>query len=534
MDGASYHGPVSDPWPTSDAAGTGGGVAALSDGVEQDAPSRERPTIVNERVERWTDARVISLLVLGVVVGLPVAWWLSLQLLVQTSVVDLTPPKILAFAGVGLALLTRPWRFVSRADLRGLGLFAAYAGWFLVASALRGSTGDLKLTAGYAVFLGGPLFAAYIAARVAPARTSVLLVRTVLIALAFTAVGVVIERSTYPGLDQADPLAALWSFFRPQSGMEDAILGTVAPPPLHFPSGDPTIPRVAAWFAHVNYLAFFAVLAGILGAVMTGWGIRRGDRVVALLGGLTVAATSLIIVWTYSRVGLIGLPIGLAAVAIVELASRGRPAGRERWAVLLAPAVIAGVVLAGALVVDQVGLRRLVPPVDPSTPGLSVGEQAAAIEASAERSTALRLTMQRTALSMITETPRSLFVGPGQRTFESAVHDPDSPRYVADAVGVRDPNSLWLSVGLSGGVIGVGLLIAALAVVALRLWRMIRSRPETQAGLVVAWLAAWLATWVGMQFFGTYPFATAEAVILGTLIGVAIGLSGPGDRAPVR
>ncbi len=480
------------------------------------------------------DARLIDVLAVVVVVGLPVAWWLSLLLLVQTSVVDLTPPKLLAVLGLGLALLARPWRLVSRADALSLGLFAAYAGWFILASALRATAADVKLTAGYALFLGAPMLGAYVATRVAPRRTSILLVGTVLIALGLSLVGVIIERYTYPGLDQADPLAALWSFFRPQNGMEDAVLGTLAPPPLHFPTGDPMIPRVAAWFAHVNYLAFFAVLAGTLGAVLMLWGIRRADRVMSVVGGIAVAAASLITAWTYSRVGLVGLPIGIVAVVVVELVGRGRPTRPVRWAALASPAVVVGLVLAATLLVDQVGLRRLVQDVDLSTPGRTPGERAAAIEASAERSTALRLSMQRTAVAMILESPASVVIGPGQRAYETAVHSPGNPRYVADAVGVRDPNSLWLSVALSGGIVGVILLIAALTVVALRLWRVIRSRSETPSNLVVTWLAAWLVTWAGMQFFGTYPFATAEAAILGTLVGVMIGLSSTGERTPVR
>jgi O-antigen ligase len=480
------------------------------------------------------DTRLIDVLVVVAVVALPVAWWLSLQLFVETSVIDLTPPKVLAVLGLGLALLTRPWRFVSRADALSLGLFAAYAGWFIVASVLRATPSDVKLTVGYSLFLGAPMLAAYVAARLAPTRTSILLARTVLVALAVTIVFVVIERYTYVGLDQPDPLTALWSFFRPQNVMEDPILGTLAAQPLHFPSGDPAIPRVAALFAHVNYLAFFAVLAGILGAVLMLWGVRRRDRVMAVVGGIATAAASLITVWTYSRVGLIGLPIGLVAAVVVEVVGRGRPTILARWIALASPIVVAGLVLGVTLLVDQVGLRRLVPPVDPSTPGLSVGEQAAAIEVSAERSTALRLTMQRTAVAMILESPTSAIIGPGQRAFETAVHSPDSARYVPDAVGVRDPNSLWLSVAISGGLVGLILLAIALALVALRLWRVIRARTDTPTGLVVGWLAAWLATWVAMQFFGTYPFATAEAVILGTLVGIAIGLSSTGDRTQLR
>jgi O-antigen ligase len=505
-----------------------GAVADLSSPKAGDDPAEVVQT------GQGVDARLIDLLAVVAVVALPVAWWLSLQLLVETTVIVLTPPKVLAILGLGLALLTRPWRFVSNADALSLGLFAAYAGWFIVASVLRTTPSDIKLTVGYALFLGAPMLAAYVAARLAPRRTSILLAVTVLIALGVTLVFVVIERYTYPGLDQPDPLTALWTFFRPQNAMEDAVLGILAAQPLHFPSGDPMIPRVAAWFAHVNYLAFFAVLAGILGAVLMLWGIRRRDRVMAIVGGTAIAAASLITVWTYSRVGLIGLPLGIIAAVVVDIVGRGRPTIPARWFALASPIVVVGLVLGATLLVDQVGLRRLVPPVDPSTPGLSVGEQAAAIEVSAERSTALRLTMQRTAVAMIFESPMAAILGPGQRAFETAVHSPDSPRYVADAVGVRDPNSLWLSVALSGGVVGLILLIAALALVALRLWRVIRSRTETAAALVVAWLAAWLATWVGMQFFGTYPFATAEAVILGTLVGIAIGLTSTGDRTKVR
>ena len=518
---------MSDRWPTTGATTTGldglGGLAGTADAA--DPVTSERGAV---------DARLINVLAVVVVVGLPVAWWLSLHLLVQTAIIDLTPPKILAVLALALALLARPWRLVSRGDALSLGLFAAYAGWFVLAAALRGSAGDLKMTVGYAVFLGAPMLAAYVAARVLPTRTSALLIGTVLVALAVTFLGVVIERFTYPGLDQADPLAALWSAFRPQGSMEDAILGTLAPPPLHFPSGDPMIPRVAAWFAHVNYLAFFAVLAGILGAVLMVTGIRRIDRRMAWLGGGTIAIASLVTAWTYSRVGLVGLPIGIVVALVVEILGHGVPTNVRRWAGLVGPALIVGIVLGGTLLFDQVGLRRIVPPASLLTPGATAGEQAAAIEASAERSTALRLTMQRTALAMITETPAAMIAGPGQRAFETAVHTEGSPRYVADAIGVRDPNSLWLSVGLSGGTVGLVLLLAALAVVAIRLLRVVRSRSDTHGSLVVAWLAAWLATWAAMQFFGTYPFATAEAVILGTLLGIAIGLTTTGDRIQVR
>ena len=480
------------------------------------------------------DSRLVDILGVVVVLGLPMAWWLSLLLLVETSVVDLTPPKIVAIASLGLALLTRPWRFVGRADALTLGLFAVYAGWFVVTSALRASAGDAKLTLGYVIFLLGPMLAAYVAARLAPGRTSYLLVGAVLVALAATFAGVIIERFTYPGLDGTDPLSPLWSFFRPQSGMQDPILGTVAPPSLHFSSGDPMIPRVTAWFAHVNYLAFFAVLAGVLGATLTLWGLRRRHRAMTVAGALAVAAASLITVWTYSRVGLVGLPIGIIATIVIEIVARGRPTAPSRWLSLASPVVIAGLVLGVALLLDPVGLRRMVPPVDQSTGGLTVGEQAAAIEASAERSTALRITMQMTALEMIAESPAGMIIGPGQRAFEAAVHRPDSPHYVAEAIGVRDPNSLWLSVALSGGVVGVVLLILAFAVVAGRLWRIIRSRSDSPSTLVTAWLAAWFVTWAGMQFLGTYPFAPSEAVILGTLTGVATGLSSTGDRTLAR
>ena len=114
------------------------------------------------------DARLVNTLAIVVVVGLPAAWWLSLHLLVQTSIVDLTPPKVLAVVGLTLALLARPWRLVTRGDAVSLALFAAYAGWFILASALRATAADVKLTVGYALFLGAPMLGAYVAARAAP------------------------------------------------------------------------------------------------------------------------------------------------------------------------------------------------------------------------------------------------------------------------------------------------------------------------------------------------------------------------------
>jgi hypothetical protein len=201
-----------------------------------------------------------------------------------------------------------------------------------------------------------------------------------------------------------------------------------------------------------------------------------------------------------------------------------------------APVALVVAILSVTLVADDVGLRRLTPLVseDPIIPG----NQAPSIEVSAARSSAIRLAMQLAALDLVTENPRNLLLGPGQQTYDEAVHDPGGHHYVEQSIGIIDPNSLWLSLGVSGGVVGAGLLASLVMAIWIRLLLAIRRLQFAPRGWMLAWLAAWLPAWALLQFVGTFPFNPSEAIILGTLLGAAIAQTGlalrpDGDQHPV-
>ena len=453
------------------------------------------------------------------------AWWLSLLVIVDTPIVNLTPPKIMVFGVLPLLLVARFWRLISQTDRSVILLTAAYLGWQPLAALLRGSAHDLKLTAGYAVFFGGAGLLAYTAARARPQAAAVALIVALVAGLVVTLVGVVLERATYPGITGVDPLRPLWEFVRPQGELADPVPG-LGPQPLHFASGDPSVPRVASWFAHANYLAFFGFLAAGLLATL----LLAADRRRAILAGIGLAGAALTTVWTYSRAGLLGLLVIVAAVAVVD---RTTTPGRWRFRGLAwraTPLAIVVLTLAVSLVADEVGLRRFSAVVTDSEPA-PTAEQEPSIEVSAARSGSLRIALQGAALGLITDDPLSVVIGPGPAAFDVAVHDPSSRYYVEESAGIVDPNSLWLTIGLSGGLVAVTVLAAILLVVWIRLLVVARRTDPGPRLWTVRWLAAWIPTWAVVQFVGTNPFNPSEAMILGTLLGAAVAQSGMAQEA---
>lgn len=466
-----------------------------------------------------------------VVLALPLAWWLSLILVADTAALDLTPPKILVFVMLAVLLASRPSLAIPRADRLILGLLAAYCAWLIITAVLRGSTADVRMTIAYALYLGVPVVAAYVAARRAPHRVSRILIGVFLVALAVTFAGVILERLTYPGLGQPDPLAAIWQFVRPQTALVDAVRGTLIPPPLHFPSGDPAVPRASSWFAHVNYLAFFGVLTAGLTATLVLVGLRLRRHRWTLVAASGLVASTVMVLWTYSRVGLVGLFGVVGAVAIVDaVAHWGRRPSRALGLAWIATGLLVLLTVGVTLGVDQIGLRRFSSTVGPPPAPTTPGEATAAIEASASRSSAIRLAMQAAAVDLILDSPRTIMLGPGQAVFELAIHDTSSPLHVEDSAGFRDSNSLWLTLAVAGGLPAALLMAVILGLVSLRSLRLTRTGRGGFPGVVVWWLAAWLPVWGVMQFFGTFPFVASEAIILGTMLGTAIGLASGAQR----
>jgi O-Antigen ligase len=484
--------------------------------VSRFTPSRARSEGPVERAR--------SLLPVATTLLLMAAWWLSLVVLWRTPLVNLTPAKLLIVAALPLLVVGRVWVLVHRGDRWILGLVAAFVGWFILTALLRGSTYDLKLAGGFVVYFGGPFAIAYAASRARPGPAAIALIAAALVGLGITFVGVVLERVTHVAPGVNDPFAPLWGFVRPQDTVSDLGAG---PPPLHTPSGDRAIVRVSSWFAQANYLAYFIVL--VAGAAATGLllALKLGRRRLAIVLALAMAACSVTIVWTYSRAGVVGVVAVVTAVVGLDLLRN-----RSTWRIgsvfvqRAAPLALVGGVLFVTLLADTVGLRRFVPLV--TGPIVIPVGQPPSIERSAAEASAIRLAMQAAAIDVTTADPRAFFLGPGQEAFNQAVHDPTSDLYVEDATGVLDPNSLWLSLGISGGLIAAALLALVLAIAWIRL--LLASR-RVQAGpreWLACWLAAWLPVWALLQFAGTFPFTPSEATILGTMVGASIGQSHPG------
>lgn len=467
---------------------------------------------------------------LPAVVGLLLvaAWWLSLIVVLDTPLVNVTPPKLIAFAVVPALLMARPWRLVTRADAPLILLLAVLVSWLLVAALVRQSAADIKLTAGYAVFLASAAALGYAAARARPDASARVLVAVVLAAVFVTLATGLLERVTYVGPDGPDPLEPLWSFVRPQGGLASDPESTAGLQPLHFPSGDLSIPRVASLFAHVNYLAFFGFLTAALSATLLLASLSTSARGTSIVAAFGLVASTLATAWTYSRAGLIGL-VGIAIAAPLVAVLTGKGPDRRRAVLLGAPLLLVIATLGANLAFDEVGLRRFAPVVaDPPLaegPPPSVTEEPS-IEVSAARSGHIRFALQANALDMVTADPVSFVLGPGMTAFANAIGDPAAERYVPGAEGIVDPNSLWLTMALAGGSVAVIALAALIAGTEIRLLGAARKHPPGRRQWVLSWLAAWLPVWSMVQFVGTNPFNTSEAMILGTLLGTGVGLSG--------
>jgi hypothetical protein len=453
------------------------------------------------------------------------AWWLSLIVLADTPIVKVTPTKLVIFVSVVVLIVLRGWRYVAAYDRPIIMLTAAYLGWLVVAAGQRGSVPDLKLAVGYAVMFGGAWLLAYLSTRIRPGGSARALLIAIIIGLALTAVGVALERFTYPLPGQPDPLEAVWRFVRPPIEYPDAASG-FSTVPVHFSSGDLAVPRTASWFAHANYLALFGVLACAVTATLLAAALRRAAYRRACAAALAVLVSSICVAWTYSRAGLLGLLLVAIAVGIVSAVRFKALRISARGVVSAAPLLVVLASLAATLMLDDVGLRRFGPLV-PGAPEPPLGEPSGpTVEGAAERSGSLRLEMQLAAAGLVGASPRDVILGPGLTAYDRAVHDPSDDWFVKDATGIVDPNSVWLTLAISGGAIGVALLATTLLATWWRVFRSSRFARDGSPMIVVATLAAWLPTWAVVQAVGTNPFNTSEAVILGTMLGAATAHSG--------
>lgn len=473
-------------------------------------------------------APIAAGLLLATFAQLVAAWWFPQNVLLRTPWADITPMELIVPLGALLLLAGGAWRLLERRDLPWLLLFAAYLSWFPLAALLRGGGADLKPAIVYLLFAAGAAAVAFAALRASldsgPRRLIGFLGVVLLLAFA----GAVLERVTYPEPGSADPLADFWRFFRPANVFQHPRLGEVGPPPLHFRLAGEGDIRATGLFFHTNYMAFFGILLAPLATAVTLRGWHAGDRRLVAAGFVGIALVSLLTYWTYSRAGLLGLVAAVGLTVVIDVIWRLRVRSRSLRKELVPGALTAGflvLTLGATVLADDLGARRLAA-TDLPDPMTSETPFDPSVEGGASRAGQTRVRLQAVALEAILESPRSLVLGTGMSRFDVAVHDPDSPDYIPDAARINDPNSLWLTAGLVGGLPAVLLLAALLGVTWVRLLGALRGVRSVWQGAALLWLAAWIPVWALVQLAGTNPLVLAEAVIFGTMLGLAAGLVG--------
>jgi len=503
----------------------------------QPGNARERQSVI-----RLPGLALISVLA----VALAGSWWFSLRVLADTPVVDITLPKLAILAGICLLPLVRAWRLPAQRDWPVLSLGAALLIWLVAAAALRGNAADLKGVLAFAVFGGGAFAVAFVAVRHEGNRAIVLLLGLVAAAAAVTFSTVVLERLVYrPGA--TDAFEWLWALARPSDGFVDPVLGAMSPPPDHFEAG--TVLRASGLFAHVNYLAFFALLVGPLFAIRCARALEAHAWRSFGLNAMLLAATTLCCLWTYSRTGVLGFLAMLAlAIAVERLAARG-PARRPALLPAVATAAVVAAALGLGIAQDTTAAQRVVAigSISISLPGsaTTTAEPAASptptpepgtpedVRETALRSEAIRMGMQRAAVDMMLDSPASAAIGPGLNAYGKATHDPSDPLYQSQAENLRDPNSMWLTFGLAGGLPAIGLVLALVLATFLAVARAALRATGVRREAAL-WLAVWLPVWTLCQFFGTNPFTTSEAVQMGAFLGLAAALCPARTNQPDR
>lgn len=473
-------------------------------------------------------APIAAGLLLATFAQLVAAWWFPQNVLLRTPWADVTPIELIVPLGAVLLLAGGAWRLLERRDLPWLLLFAAYLSWFPLAALLRGGGADLKPAIVYLLFAGGAAAVAFAALRANWSRGPRMLIGSLGVILLLAFAGAVLERVTYPGFGSTDPLADFWRFFRPANVFQHPRLGEVGPPPLHFRLGAEGDIRATGLFFHTNYMAFFGILMAplVTAVILRGW--HAGDRRLVAAGSVGMVLVTLLTYWTYSRAGLLGLVAAVGMTVVIDVVWRLRIRSRSLRRELVPGLLTAGLLvltLGATVLADDLGARRLAA-TDLPDPIVSDVPFEPGVEGAASRSGQTRVRLQTVALEAITESPGSLILGTGMSRFDVAVHDPDSPDHIPDAARINDPNSLWLTAGLAGGLPAMLLLAAILGVTWLRLLRSLRGSRSVWHGSALLWLAAWIPVWALVQLVGTNPLALAEAVIFGTMLGLAAGLAG--------
>jgi hypothetical protein len=272
-------------------------------------------------------------------------------------------------------------------------------------------------------------------------------------------------------------------------------------------------------------------LMGVLGALML-WRMLHGARHPVILG-LAYAGTFASVAASFTRAGLLGAVVASAYVVLATLSEPGRSPHRK----LLIVAVVPLVLISGVVAVSFTGVgAKLIATVAPSA---ITGN---AVASGAEGTTRARSNAWDRLLQWTFSDQQRTTIGVGYGP-DFLAQSGASVLLVGAALGddvrPRSPHDYWLGTLARMGLIGLALVLTAVAQFLIRIWRLRSSATLDPATLlmILVPLALIVPASLGVVLespFAAVPFWWCVGAVLGTPIAARAGSGRPGRRLTAR
>jgi O-antigen ligase len=455
---------------------------------------------------------------------LPAVEWFSLVRVGPAipPVGELTLPKFVLFCLV----LTLPFAIRRRRQALGVPvvLVICLALWMVIANVSRPTyPGDsLRAAVAFALASTAAFVGAYIVAGSLPAQYARGVTWILLGMLCLSTASGALERfSLYrlPDGSIADRFAGLWTFFRPAAPLTSPVLGAVSVVHAHTVESldDPTVPRVAGFFASSNALADFIVVSFPTVVLATIGRIRTTSMVQRLAIGVLLLGTLQAVVWTQSRLALAAIAAQILLIGILAVLRKRptqppmAPQGARRVEMAIVLTLLAALALA-----TMVGVLN-----DPAFRSRLNADELFQSELFVRGHIAL----QRAGLALVTVSHDAMLFGPGQYAYIAAINDPASPFQIPDVdPGVGAPHSLYLTFAVAAGLPGLALFVLLVAVVLAQCGRQL-VMPSTVMQSVLQALVIGVLGLMLVGLFDLNPLSLPETLLIFSLLGSVAGYS---------
>lgn len=464
---------------------------------------------------------------------LPAVEWFSLVRLGPAAPLlgEVTLPKLVVL-GLFLALpfaMRRPWHAVGAPVL----LVSCLALWMVIANVSRPTYPDDSLRAAltFALASSSAFVGAYVGAGRQPAHYVRGVTWVLLGMLCLSVASGALERfSLYrlPDGSIADRFAPLWTFFRPEAPLTSPVLGQVNVIHAHTVGSleDPTVPRVAGFFASSNALADFLVVTFPMVALAVA---KRSDTVSMgqrLAFGVLLLATLQVVVWTQSRLALAAIAAEILLIGTLAMLRTGRNQTHPYLRRTRPREVgVAVGLLATLLLVSVFGILS-----DPTFRSRLNADELL----EPDRFPRGHISLLRAAVSMVTASPPNLLVGPGQFQYIAAINDPSSPLHIPFLdPGVGAPHSLYVTFAVAAGLPGLALFVLLVSAVLVQSGRRLsRILPPSPGRSLVRALAIGLFGLMLVGVFDLNPVSFPETVFIFFVLGSIAGCCRNVEKSP--